>query len=357
MAVELDISRASEMKTDIKHGTVHNPKVSIVIPAYGRARFLTECISSVLNQTVRDFEILLIDDGSPTREIEDVAASFPEVTYVRQENKGVSGARNKGLELSSGEYIVFLDSDDLILEDALQVSVDILDRYPNVAFSHGQAYVIDENSNVVDFWRPCPLKTSKIRGGLEEMKALILGNYVLTPTVVVRHSCLNVVGPFDTYFRCGSEDFDMWLRLAKRYDVAYINRPLGKYRIHSKNLSKTRSIQTKKHDYERIFRSVFEDDEIGYIFRQLQPRAYFSLFCRLSMIATSKDDRSAAVHYLVKALTACPRSMLRADVRQWASLLFQALMPSKIVGLIRRAKQHLLMPKYIWPANLNDRIA
>src|ERR687890_1245755 len=100
--------------------------VSVVIPCYNQAHFLGEAIESVLAQSYKDFEIIVVDDGSPDNTSE-VAARYPGVRCVRQENQGLAGARNTGIRESKGEYLVFLDADDRLLAEALEVGVKNLE--------------------------------------------------------------------------------------------------------------------------------------------------------------------------------------------------------------------------------------
>src|SRR4028118_1383709 len=115
-------------------------KASVVIPCYNQARFLGEAIESVLSQTYTDFEVIVVDDGS-TDDTAEVASSYAaedaRVRLVRQENRGLAGARNRGLAESRGEYVVFLDSDDRLAEEALEVGVRELDAHPECAFVSG----------------------------------------------------------------------------------------------------------------------------------------------------------------------------------------------------------------------------
>src|ERR671912_965329 len=107
--------------------------VSVVIPCYNQAHFLGEAIESVLSQTYPHFEIVVVDDGS-TDNTQEVAARYPGVRYIRQENQGLAGARNAGIRRSNGSYLVFLDADDRLLPEALEVGLEHLNAHPECAF-------------------------------------------------------------------------------------------------------------------------------------------------------------------------------------------------------------------------------
>src|SRR5215204_1328714 len=120
-----------------KEQSIDAALVSVVIPCYNQAHFLGEAIESVLAQSYPNFEIIVVDDGSPDNTSE-VAASYPRVRLVRQENQGLSAARNSGLARSEGEYVVFLDADDRLLPGALQAGLECFEAHPKCAFVYGR---------------------------------------------------------------------------------------------------------------------------------------------------------------------------------------------------------------------------
>src|SRR5690349_16338543 len=127
--------------------TTREPElVSVVIPCYNQAHFLGETIESVLSQSYPRVEVIVVDDGS-TDNAREVAASYDGVEYVHQENSGVATARNVGLKLCRGEFIVFLDGDDRLLRDALRINVEYLKAHPEFAFVSGQCRFIDSQGN------------------------------------------------------------------------------------------------------------------------------------------------------------------------------------------------------------------
>src|SRR4030043_1751206 len=116
------------------------PKVSVIIPTFNRAGMVVEAIESVLKQTYADFEIIVVDDGSRDNTREAVAGlKDPHIKYIYQENQGVSGAMNTGILASRAEYIVWLASDNMMLDGSLQKCVDFMERHPEVGFCQVQA--------------------------------------------------------------------------------------------------------------------------------------------------------------------------------------------------------------------------
>ncbi|GAP13465.1 glycosyltransferase [Longilinea arvoryzae] len=210
------------------------PKVSIIIPTYNSARFLPATLQSVLAQTYRDYEILVVDDGS-TDDTPAVLQPYRyEITYIHQENKERSAARNNAIDQASGEYVAFLDSDDLWAPEKLKRQVAVLDAHPEVALVYCQARYIDENGQPTAFcgdWIDGPKGDELVIA--DYFEALLGGNVISGggSTSMVRRWMLNQVGPFDVTLNHG-EDWDVWLRLSRLGPFAYLPEPLTSYRVY-----------------------------------------------------------------------------------------------------------------------------
>jgi glycosyltransferase involved in cell wall biosynthesis len=216
------------------------PLVSVIIPCYNQAHYLGETIESVLNQTHQNFEIVVVDDGS-TDNTAEVASSFPQVKLLQQENQGRPAVgRNNGFRASSGEYIVFLDSDDRLVPDALEVGLRHLVDYPERAFVSGHARFIDAKGEPLPTeQRPCVER--------DHYEALLNENYIWTPgTVMFRRSAIERAGSFNPSLRMkGSEDYDLYLRLARESPVYCHDRAVVEYRQHGNSLSRNSATMLK----------------------------------------------------------------------------------------------------------------
>ena len=323
------------------------PKISVVIPTYNYGHLLGKTIQSVLNQTFRDFEIIVIDDGS-TDNTREVASTFP-VRYFYQTNQKLAAARNKGVELAQGEYIAFLDSDDVLLKGALEKGVKILDSHPEAGFSYGQAYLMDEDEHIFSL-ESTGSKHSGVQEGKEELrKFLVHGNHITESTLMIRRSCFEEIGKIDLTFQSGSSGLEFWIRLAKKYPVACIVEPLVKYRVHSKKFCAGRSLKEWEETNSSIIESILNDAELEPIFAYLRSSAYLNLYSRLALRARERGDAKTTRHYLMKAFRLYPKTMLHKDgisiaynyAYKWATLL----LPKTLWQMLRDLKWHLLGSK------------
>lgn len=208
-------------------------KVSIVIPCYNQGKFLREAIQSVMEQDYPDKEIIVVNDGSAdnTRE---VALSFGNaIIYIEQANKGAASARNTGIRVSRGEYIAFLDADDICLPGRLKVEAEILDQHPEVGLVASDAYLIDEAGNILGLKSSVsgsPRNPRNFRWETVEYCAT-------TSTVMVRKKCFDAVDYFDERL-WGGEDWLAWVRIAHDFSMVYLNKPTICYRVHALNVTK-----------------------------------------------------------------------------------------------------------------------
>jgi glycosyltransferase involved in cell wall biosynthesis len=206
------------------------PKVSVIIPAYQYGHFLGEAVDSVLAQTYKDYELIVVDDGS-TDQTREVAAAYGDRTrYIYQDNRGLSAARNTGVAASKGEYVGFLDADDVWLPNKLEVEVQFLDTHTSV----GLVY-----SNYTYFGSRGDPRRRGFDGdplvSVYAPKGQFPNNFVSSSAVMVRKRCFEKVGLFDEALRTAG-DLDMWLRMATCFEIGYINTPLSKYRLHERNV-------------------------------------------------------------------------------------------------------------------------
>jgi len=194
------------------------PLISVIIPTYNRGWIIKEAIDSVLSQDYRDFELIIVDDGSTDNTLEILNAYQDDITVLRQNNYGVSAARNWGITAASGRFIAFLDSDDLWLPQKLFRQVEFFNKNPDAQICQTEETWIRKGVRVN------PKKRHKKLWGMifEQSLALCL---VSPSAVMIRRSLFDEVGVFDEKLPV-CEDYDLWLRISCRFPVYLVDTPL-----------------------------------------------------------------------------------------------------------------------------------
>ena len=211
--------------------------VAVIIPTFNHAHFLADAIGSVLEQTRQADEIIVVDDGS-TDDPAAVVAKFQGVRLIRQDNRGLSAARNTGLRGCKTSHIVFLDADDRLLPSALQAGLDCIADRPDSAFVYGGYRLTWESDQ--------PVSSDRFTSIDEDAHLVMLrGNQIgMVAAVLFRRDCLLAVNGFDeTLRRC--EDFDLYLRITQRYPIASHPTIIAEYRKHGQNMSNDYAEQLK----------------------------------------------------------------------------------------------------------------
>lgn len=204
------------------------PGVSVVIPAHNAERFIRQALDSVLAQTCPVWEVLVVNDGSTDATSEIVASYGDPVRCVEQANAGPSAARNRGIREARGDFVAFLDSDDLWLREKLAEQMPRFDPHGRVGLVYCPVQRIDEGG------RPLPTSQARALEGRVYYR-LLEGNVVATSAAVVRKSCFESAGYFPEDMSW-AEDWHLWLRLARDHELACVDRPLVLRRTHAASL-------------------------------------------------------------------------------------------------------------------------
>ncbi|HET9810924.1 MAG TPA: glycosyltransferase [Sphingomicrobium sp.] len=198
--------------------------VAIVIPCFNQRHFLSAAIESALDQTVAANEIIVIDDGS-TEDLSSVTSSYPQIELIRQENRGLAAARNAGAKAATSDRLIFLDSDDRLLPDAVRRGLECFAAHPDAAFIYGACRIVQGKSQ----WSRFTAANSHLD--------LIRCNWIVCPaSAMFDRSKLLVAGGFDeTLGMC--EDWDAFLRLSRAHPFAFHQEPVVLYFKHGSNMS------------------------------------------------------------------------------------------------------------------------
>jgi glycosyltransferase involved in cell wall biosynthesis len=208
------------------------PAISVVMSVFNGQAFLSEAVESILNQTFRDFEFIIIDDGSTdkTSEILSAYASRdPRIRILRHENKGRAASLNIGIAHAKSNYIARMDADDIALPHRFQQQIDFLEQHPEVGLLGGAVELIDKSGQVI----------GTVQSALQdsEIKSIMLhGNPMWHPAVVMRKSVVLAAGGYRKPL-VDADDYDLFLRMGERSQIANLGAVVLKYRIHANQVS------------------------------------------------------------------------------------------------------------------------
>jgi len=271
--------------------------ISVIIPAYNQGRYLAAAVQSVLDQTLQDFEIIVVDDGS-TDQTRQVAAGIddPRLRYIYQENSGLSAARNTGIRNSTGNTLTFLDSDDLFDPRKLELLADKLDSDPELGFAAGMAVLIDQNGNPLGktFDQPPPA----------DLTDLLYWNPFHVCSVMIRRNWQEQAGLFDESLRA-YEDWDMWLRLARLgCRMGWVAEPVSYYRFHTDQMTRDRERMTTASF--AVLSKTFADPALPPNWQAKKDLAYSSAYLRAAIQAYRAAEFTEAGAALAKAVELDP---------------------------------------------------
>jgi glycosyltransferase involved in cell wall biosynthesis len=202
--------------------------VSVVIPVYNNGPYIAAAVKSVLEQTRRPDEIIVVDDGSNDNTAASVAPFQANIRYIYQENQGEPAARNRGIRESASEYVAFLDGDDLWRPNKLELQMDYLRRHPSCALAYSDMSTFDE-AGVIDE-KVSERFRIRLRSG-RIFRDLFMRPLFGSGSVVLHKDCIKTVGYFDEQFLIGC-DYEMWLRVSRHFELGVIDQPLLMYRCH-----------------------------------------------------------------------------------------------------------------------------
>ena len=207
------------------------PTISVIVPAYNAERTILETIKSVLQQTFSDFELIIINDGSTDQTVELLdTVEDSRLKIFDYENGGTSVARNRGLAHATGEFIAFLDADDLWTSDKLQLQLAALQQHPEAGVAYSWAYYMDEQGKFFHADKPIFFY------GNVYAELLVRDFIVSGSNCLIRRQAIESVGEFDPALSC-AQDWDYWLRLAARWPFVVVPKLQIYYRISSNSAS------------------------------------------------------------------------------------------------------------------------
>jgi glycosyltransferase involved in cell wall biosynthesis len=274
------------------------PAVSVVLATYNYGRYLAGALDSALGQTLSDLEIIVIDDGSTdeTKEVMALYLANPRVRYFGTDHGGQPAAKNTGIRLARTPLIAFLDADDLWLPTKLEKQVALFAANPNLGVVYSRRWLMDELGRHLHYPQP-PLPRGNV------LEAMFRQNFICFSSAVVSRSVFDQVGMFDTSLALAI-DYDLWLRVAQRFQFDYVDEPLVKYRTGHANLSRRTEerLKTAAKIMARFLKEYGGRSALGpALIRRAQAETFYEI-----ALAIRNRSRWAALPWYGRALWSAP---------------------------------------------------
>ncbi|WP_051666085.1 glycosyltransferase [Pedobacter sp. R20-19] len=223
--------------------SIEKPLVSVIVPCYNHAKYITRCINSIINQTYKNIELIVIDDGSSDNSLSILQELNLGNRFLldSQKNIGLAATINKGIKnYVTGKYLIIIASDDYMKLDRIENQVDFFEKNPSLGFIFSMADIVDENDNVIGRLPEKDISNCSF-------DSLLLNCYVPALTAMLKTEVFAIVGLYDE--QSYIEDWDMWLKISAVYEFKYLNVNVANYRLHSTNISGNykKMIASKKH--------------------------------------------------------------------------------------------------------------
>ena len=270
------------------------PQVSVIIPAYNGSRYIQQAVESVLHQTYGNWELIIVDDGSTDNTRQVLQQYGEKLQYIYQDNQGVAAARNRGIALSRGKWLVFLDQDDYILPDKLTLQVACFQTQPHLGIVNSGWYFVNSEGQVigeVKSWENIPQLT---------LADWVVWKPVFLGAMMFEREWLAQVGGFDTRLQQTS-DVDLVLRLAHNgCRAAWVRQSTVCYRQHEGNVS--RNVLEQARELELVLERFFARPNLAQEVRQLEYQSRYQSLVWSAARLYSIDNQAGMAEYLEKSL-------------------------------------------------------
>lgn len=277
--------------------------VSVIIPTYNRATFTCDAIESILMQTFTEYEIIVVDDGSTDHTLEMLKNYKDKIRYILQKNFGPSVARNAGIRAAKGNYIAFLDSDDLWMPEKLEKQFRVLQNNPDISFCYTQALISKQGEYIEKIGYGCEQKFEDL---------LISWSKIFTSSVVIKDICFKKVGLFNEQLS-HSEDFEMWLRILNYYKGVFVDQPLIIKRQHHSNISKDKVAHLRNRML--IYQNLLKTTNISREFSKVIETGALYFQYNLGDCYLNQRNYYTAINHYFQLVIKCP--WIGISVRTW----------------------------------------
>lgn len=284
------------------------PKITVFMAAYNVAEYISDSIESVLNQSFEDFELLIVNDGSTDNTVEIINQfTDPRIRLVHNDkNRGLTYTRNVAVKEARGAYIAILDSDDIALDNRLELQYDFFQKHPDVALCGGQGIIIDSNGKLTR-------EKLTVPAGIDQLKMLLLfNNTYINSSVMYKTAVLIELNGYEDY--APAEDYELFVRIAEKYPIANLQETLVQYRVHEHNTS-TLKFEQAKTNIRKI-----KKNQLAYLQISNNGNMADTLFSILMW--DYKSFKLADYLHLFSALKSANRHLKKFPVAEFEKLLF-----------------------------------
>lgn len=308
--------------------------ISVVIPTYNRVRYLKQALDSVLGQTFKDFDIIVVDDNSTDGTKELVTSYGDNVRYILQENRERGTARNNGIKNSSAEYIAFLDSDDMWLPNHLEICLKALRQDPEAGLSFSGSYIVDEKGKIISKLGSRPFNGYV----LKYIVAAYSSGGCNASSCLIRKKVFDRAGYFiEDRALSGSEDWEMWARISSCAKFLWTGKYSAKIRFHTQKSSINADRMAKS--MKMALDLLYGNPDIRPKIEGLKDKAYSSLYVVTAINYYAAGDMKTSRHYLKEAVKTRPASLF---TNRYVSYTFlRSLLGRDISSRLRTAKWFL----------------
>jgi len=281
------------------------PLVSVVIPSYNYGHLISDALDSALDQTYKNLEIIVVDDGSKDDTKNVVKKYGKKIKYIHQENRGLSAARNKGIKNANGEFIAFLDSDDIWFRNKIEAQVTEMEKDDRIGLVSCSMQEIDEEGGVIrDI-------TYKDYNNEDDLFAELIQKNIVSggSSAIVRKNCFDQVGLFDENLQPAA-DWDMWLRIQQQYKVKIIEQVLVKARVGAYNMSSVKNVESMLDDEFKVLdRQLLTNEKLKNNARLKNKALSYRFFCA-AWAYWKSNDITNATKFIFKSYLKNPLSFL-----------------------------------------------
>lgn len=300
----------------------NEPLISVVIPTFNHEEYIEEAIQSVLEQTYKNYEIIVVDDGSKDNTRNIIRKFENNIKYIHQKNQGPSFARNRGLKKASGGLIAFLDADDVWMKEKLDLQYDMIQQDMSIGIVGCSAYDIDKNGNIIDQW-----SSKDFQSHIDFLEELSIRNefYGGTSGALIKKECFEKVGLFNEYLHFG-EDWDMWLRITKIYNVRFAKEFLVKIRKHDSPKGYKNIELVKNNIFYIIENNIHKDC------KKTKNKAFSVYYSNIANFYLQEKKALKSLYYSFKAILFFPKKIFPED-RKFVILTYSFIPHSILIKL------------------------